>query len=119
MTESQILAVKTAIIAELREQAPEVYFWDRADVELFDGGPVGITSADPVLADKFDMDLVAAAAIGALTLYYLETVLNEARRVARELCQDKLLPAYTLAQIDAVQTTIDAERSAKVREGTE
>ncbi len=62
--------VKAAIIAELKRQAPNVYFWDRADEDLFEDGPVTRTEFGPdteiiFMANKFNMYEVAAAAVQA------------------------------------------------------
>jgi hypothetical protein len=64
-----IAKVKAAIIAEFARQIPMIYFWDPADKELFDGGQIDtMPFADGViLADRFDLDAVAVAAIKALT----------------------------------------------------
>lgn len=70
-------AVRDAIITELKRQAPQVYFWERADEELFHGGKqkwdeYGHSIMWPekseivTLADRFDMDAVARAAIKAM-----------------------------------------------------
>lgn len=70
--ESQISRVKAAIIAEFARQTPGVYFWDGADEELFDGGPIEMSDFQDSeggifqLADKFDMDAIAAAAISVM-----------------------------------------------------
>ncbi len=63
--------VKSAVVAELARQVPNIYFWDPADEELFDGGPIKtlefIDDGQVVaLVNKFDMDKVAAAVLAAL-----------------------------------------------------
>lgn len=69
-TERQISKVKAAIVAELARQIPNIYFWDNSDAAMFDGGPITWTEFERVglieLADKFDLDAVAIAAIRAL-----------------------------------------------------
>lgn len=72
-------AVKAEIIAELKRQAPDVYFWDRADEALFEDGRVfrnqfGTAPDIFSMADKFDMNLVAAAAVKACQDWLAATV---------------------------------------------
>jgi hypothetical protein len=70
-TQSKINAVKAAIVAEFRRQAPGVYFGDDADAEIFNGGPAEMMQIRTILgnrrgvADRFDMDAVARVAIAA------------------------------------------------------
>ena len=61
--------VRNAILAEFRRQIPLVYFWDPADKELFDPGEPELDEFQGglYLADRFDMDAVARAAIKAMS----------------------------------------------------
>ena len=69
-----VAVVRDAIIAELSKQSEKVYFWDEADKELMAGGApewseflVSTVSTETYLmADRFDMDAVARAAIAAM-----------------------------------------------------
>jgi hypothetical protein len=60
-------AVKEAIRTELQRQAGEICFYDPADRELFDEGPREWSEFEGgiKLADRFDLDAVAAAAMKA------------------------------------------------------
>lgn len=70
-TQSRIDAVKAAIIAEFRRQAPGVDFGYGADADIFNDGPAEMMTIRTILgnrrevADRFDMDAVARVAIAA------------------------------------------------------
>lgn len=68
MNTGTIAAVRDAIIVELQRQAETVYFWDEADQELLHGGTPEMSEFQGgiLLADRFDMDAVARAAITAM-----------------------------------------------------